>query len=75
MNGSSSNSPRDQATGTTEFKRIKQTFERHAATLALTFSNGETIETTREHPFYADKCGFVKAKAIRLRLDVRNVLI
>ena len=48
-------------TGATELKPIAQTFEKYAATLALTFDNGETIETTREHPFYVQNRGFVKA--------------
>ena len=52
---------RDAATGTTQLKLIKQMFEKHSATLALTFSNGETVETTREHPFYVVGRGFVKA--------------
>ena len=52
---------RDEASGKTELKRVQQTFERYAATLALTFSNGETIETTSEHPFYVVGRGFVKA--------------
>ena len=44
---------KDEATGAVALKRIAQTFERVApSTLALTFSNGETIETTREQPFY-----------------------
>ena len=42
-------------------KGVKQTFERYGATLALTWSNGETIETTSEHPFYVVGRGFVKA--------------
>ncbi len=52
---------RDAATGTTQLKPIAQTFEKYATTLALTFSNGETVETTREHPFYVESQGFVKA--------------
>ncbi len=52
---------RDAATGTTQLKPLTQTFERYATTLALTFSNGETVETTREHPFYVESEGFVNA--------------
>ena len=52
---------RDEATGQTALKPIAQTFERYATMLALTWSNGETIETTREHPFYVVDRGFVKA--------------
>ena len=52
---------RDESSGKTELKPLTQTFERYSATLALTFSNGETIETTSEHPFYVADRGFVKA--------------
>ena len=52
---------RDAATGGTQLKPIEQTFEKHSATLVLTFSNGETVETTREHPFYVVGRGFVAA--------------
>ena len=38
-----------------------QIFERYSVTLKLTFSNGETIETTKEHPFYVAGKGFVPA--------------
>ena len=53
---------KDESTGEIALKPIVQTFERVApSTLALTFSNGETIETTREHPFYVLDRGFVQA--------------
>lgn len=53
---------RDENTGETASKRVVQTFERQAdATLVLTFSNGERIETTEEHPFYVEGRGFVNA--------------
>ena len=52
---------RDESSGATQLKPIAQTFERYAATLALKFSNGETVETTSEHPFYVVGRGFVKA--------------
>ena len=52
---------RDESSGQTQLKPIVQTFERYGDTLALTFSNGETIETTSEHPFYVAGRGFVKA--------------
>ena len=52
---------RDESSGETQLKPIAQTFERYSATLSLTFDNGETIETTSEHPFYVVGRGFVKA--------------
>ena len=53
---------RDEASGKTEAKKVKRLFERQAdATLLLHFSNGETIETTKEHPFYVEHKGFVPA--------------
>jgi RHS repeat-associated protein len=53
---------RDEATGKTAVKEVKQTFERQAnATVVLEFSDGERIETTKEHPFYVQGKGFVKA--------------
>ena len=52
---------RDESSGKTQLKPIAQTFERYSTTLALTFSNGETVETTSEHPFYVVGLGFVKA--------------
>ncbi len=52
---------RDESSGETQLKPIIQTFERYSTTLALTFSNGETIETASEHPFYVVGRGFVKA--------------
>ena len=58
---------KDEATGAVALKRIAQTFERVApSTLALTFSNGETIETTVEHPFYVQDRGFVPAGLVAL---------
>ena len=43
---------KNESTGEIALKRIANTFERVApSTLALTFSNGEVIETTVEHPF------------------------
>ena len=58
---------KDEATSAVALKRIAQTFERVApSTLALTFSNGETIETTVEHPFYVQDRGFVPAGLVAL---------
>ena len=58
---------KDESSGEVALKRIAQTFERVApSTLALTFSNGETIETTVEHPFYVQDRGFVPAGLVAL---------
>lgn len=53
---------RDENTGDTQAKRVVQTFQHQEnATLVLTFSNGESVETTSGHPFYVEGRGFVKA--------------
>ena len=53
---------RDEATGEVAAKSVAQTFVRRASsTLALTFSTGEVIETTAEHPFYRADDGFTPA--------------
>ncbi len=53
---------RDEATGATSAQRVVQTFEKQAAaTLVLRLKNGETVETTREHPFYVESQGFTPA--------------
>ena len=58
---------KDESTGEIALKPIAQTFERVApSTLVLTFSNGETIETTVEHPFYVQDRGFVPAGLVAL---------
>ena len=61
---------RDEATGATELKRVTQTFERQSATLALTFSNGERIETTAGHPFYIENSGFRAASEIGIGTSI-----
>ena len=58
---------KDESTGEIALKPIVQTFERVApSTLVLTFSNGETIETTVEHPFYVQDRGFTPAGLVAL---------
>ena len=53
---------RDEATGKTEAKTIKRLFKRQVeATLVLSFSNGDKIECTKEHPFYVEHKGFTPA--------------
>ncbi len=53
---------RDTITGATSVQKVTQTFERQAdATLVLRLKNGETIETTKEHPFYVESQGFTPA--------------
>ena len=48
--------------------------ERYSATLALTFDNGETIETTSEHPFYIVGRGFVKAGELGIGSSLNTLL-
>ena len=56
----------------TEAKQVTQTSVRNnIPTLALTFSSGETIETTSEHPFYLEGQGFVPAG----RLSIGNAIV
>lgn len=58
---------KDEATGEVAAKPVTKTFVRQApATLALTFSNGETIETTAEHPFFVQDKGFTPAGLVAL---------
>jgi hypothetical protein len=53
---------KNESSGAVELKPITHTFKRRApSTLALTFSNGERIETTDEHPFYREGDGFIPA--------------
>ena len=56
----------------TEAKQVTQTSVRNnIPTLSLTFSSGETIETTSEHPFYLEGQGFVPAG----RLSIGNAIV
>jgi len=58
---------KNESTGEVAAKRVTHTFVRQApGTLALTFSNGERIETTAEHPFYVESEGFVPAGLLAL---------
>ena len=58
---------KDEFTNEVALKPITQTIERLApSTLALTFSNGETIETTIEHPFYVQDRGFTPAGLVAI---------
>jgi RHS repeat-associated protein len=53
---------RDEVTGQTAAKRVKQTTEREVdETLVLTFADGTHIETTSNHPFYVEGQGFLQA--------------
>ena len=53
---------RHEATGATSAQKVTQTFENQVnATLVLGFKNGETIETTKMHPFYVESQGFTPA--------------
>ena len=58
---------RDEKTGKTGVKSVEATSIKQAsATLVFTFSNGEKIETTKEHPFYVEGKGFVEAKNLAI---------
>ena len=58
---------KDEFTGEVALKPITQTFERVAPeALEFTFSNGETIETTLEHPFYVEHKGFTPAGLVAI---------
>ena len=63
---------RDEASGKVQLKRVAQTFERYAATLALTFSNGETVGTILEHPFYAKEIRWRMRQNLHDRKEVRR---
>jgi len=53
---------KSESNGEVAAKRVSQTFERVApSTLAITFNNGEIIETTAEHPLYREGDGFTPA--------------
>ena len=64
---------RDEQTGKTLYKRVAQTFSRtsdHLITLALADSKTgnvvETIQTTRNHPFYVDSKGWIPAGGLAI---------
>lgn len=62
---------RDEFSGVSSVQRVTQTFESEAdATLLLSFSNGERIETTLEHPFFVDGQGFTSAGKLPLGTGV-----
>jgi RHS repeat-associated protein len=53
---------------------VDRTFERKAEeTLVLTFSDGSTVETTDEHPFYVPGKGWTAAKALRAGTAVESL--
>lgn len=56
---------RDETTGKTAVKKVESTTVKHAlSTVVLTFVNHEKIETTKDHPFYVEGKGFVKASEL-----------
>jgi RHS repeat-associated protein len=58
---------RDAQTGTTEAKKVVQTFVHDTEqTLLLSFANGEQVETTPGHPFFVEGKGFVLAGRLAL---------
>ena len=62
---------RDPYTGMTTAKQVTQTSAHTAdATLTLTFSNGEAIQTTPTHPFYVLGRGFVQANQLGIGTSI-----
>ena len=62
---------RDPNTGVTTAKQVTQTSAHTAdATLTLTFSNGEAIQTTPTHPFYVLGRGFVQANQLGIGTSI-----
>jgi hypothetical protein len=58
---------KDEAAGRLEPKKVTQTFITQArATLLLTLSSGERIETTAEHPFFLSGKGFQPAALLEI---------
>lgn len=52
----------DPETGETSYKEVLKTYTYVKDTLVYIEANGETIETTREHPFWVEGQGWTKAK-------------
>lgn len=62
---------RDESSGETQVKKVVRTFENQApSTLALSFLNGERIETTGTHPFYVEGQGFKAANALGIGTSI-----
>jgi hypothetical protein len=56
---------KDPVSGTVAAKLVTRTFVREVnETLALTFADGQQIETTANHPFYVEGQGFVPAGTV-----------
>lgn len=62
---------RSRATGESQVKKVTQTFVHTAgSTRTITFSNGDAIVTTEEHPFYAENLGFLPAKSLGIGTSI-----
>lgn len=58
---------RDEKTGQNAAKQVLATSATQTtSTLILTFSNGEVVECTNDHPFYVEGQGFISADQIRI---------
>lgn len=56
---------RNEETGETEYKKVKNIFVRETETLIHVKVNGIVINTTEEHPFYVEEKGWTKAKDLK----------
>ncbi len=56
----------NEATGAQEFKKVARTFSRTAdQTYRVTFSNGENVEATEEHPIFVIGKGWTAVRLLR----------
>ncbi len=55
----------DPETGETAYKEVLKTYTYVKDTLVYVEANGETIETTKEHPFWVEGQGWTKAKFLK----------
>ena len=62
---------RDEKTGQTVKRQVEKALSRLVwGTVRLQLSNGQTIETTTEHPFYVQGRGFVPAKDLGIGTSI-----
>ena len=62
----------DPETGETAYKEVLNTFIYVKDTLVYVTVNGETIETTKEHPFWVEWQGWTKAKFLEAGDQLRD---
>lgn len=62
----------DPETGKTAYKEVVNTYIHVKDTLVYVTINGETIETTEEHPFWVEGNGWIKAKNLNNNDVVRD---